>query len=510
MQRLFHMHFDYTPQLPRIARKAMETLLLHSPLELEERNNVLLAISELTANLVRHSTQKPEKIHLDCSWCEKEFDLKLRDDGSTIDQQPEPSDLEELLNEEIESSGYGLAMLQHCFDLLNYRTIFSGLNQWHLQLKLSQKTDQKSILLVDDDNIQLQMLQLYLEPHHCAAFNSPLEAIEWLKNNQPDLIISDICMPEMDGLSFRKRVSELPHLHLTPFIFLTGDDNTTLAEHISEKDIDDFVLKPISKERIKQISDRVLKRSQALVQRTHALIDHELKHYLRKEISNSPDSKYQLSSLSFSAHLGGGDYWLVENTPDSLQIILADVMGHDIEACFMAGRQQGFFQALKEQSALSAADKISPQLGSGYLNQFSKWLDHYQPELLTTLQLLIADQDTLYFYNAGSPPPWLITSQGQIASLPQTGSLPGLLGDCEFLPFPLELQPGERLLLFSDGLIEAGHTDESQWHRTQQLIQLFSHHGEMSLEKLTQQLAKLIEQGPIEDDISVILLEKKH
>ena len=78
MQRLFHMHFDYTPQLPRIARKAMETLLLHSPLELEERNNVLLAISELTANLVRHSTQKPEKIYLDCSWCEKEFDLHAR------------------------------------------------------------------------------------------------------------------------------------------------------------------------------------------------------------------------------------------------------------------------------------------------------------------------------------------------------------------------------------------------------------------------------------------------
>lgn len=508
MQRQFHMHFEYTPQLPRVARKAVETLLLHSPLELDERNKVLLAVSELTANLLRHSQQKPSKVHLDCSWREQLFELKLSDNGSAMALQSKSPDLEILLGEDVQSSGYGLAMLHHSFDMLNYHTLNNGLNQWQLQLKLNKKASCQHILLVDDDSIQLQMLQLYLEPHLCTAFHSPLEAIDWLKNNQPDLIISDICMPEMDGLSFRKRVSELPHLHLTPFIFLTGDDNTVLAEHISEKDIDDFVLKPISKERIRQISDRVLKRSQALLQRTHALIDHELKHYLRKEISNSPNSKYQLSSLSFSAHLGGGDYWLVENSPDALQIILADVMGHDIEACFMAGRQQGFFQALKEQSTLSDSGKALPQVGSDYLDQFSKWLDHYQPELLTTLQLLIADQDRLYFYNAGSPPPWLITAQGQVASLPQTGSLPGLLGDGEFQPFTLELKPGERLIMFSDGLIEAGHTDESQRHRTQQLIQLFSHHGEMSLQELTQQLAKLIKPGPIEDDISVILLEK--
>lgn len=531
MQRHYHLHFDYSPQLPRVARKALETLLLHSPLELEERNRVLLAISELTANLIRHSPQKPGKVQIVCNWCDRCFELKLVDDGSAMEEDAIPAELEDLLELDIQSSGYGLAMLQHSFDKISYQTLNTGLNQWQLQLERHRGLSEKHILLVDDDGIQLQMLQLYLEPHQCTAFHSPLEAIDWLKHNQPDLIISDIRMPEMDGLSFRQRVAELPHLHLTPFIFLTGDDDDTLADHSAKKDIDDFVLKPISKERIKQISDRVLNRSQALLKRTHALIDHELKHHLRKEITNSPDSLYQIASLSFSAHLGGGDYWLVDNNDQNLQIILADVMGHDIEACFMAGRQQGFFQALKDEAEsinLNQVTKLdsnnelypsdaqppsiglSPDIGSRYLSKFSHWLDHYQPELLTTLQMLIADQNTLYFYNAGSPPPWLLTQEGNIASLPQTGTLPGLFGDCDFPPFQLELQAGERLLLFSDGLIEAGHTDQAQWHRTQQLQELFNNHQLLTLDELSQQLRQLIEQDPIEDDISVILLEKKH
>ncbi len=529
MERLFHLHFDYSPQLPRKARHAIKTLLLHSPLSLPEKNKVLLAISELTANLLRHSEQKPNQINLECSWCHQYFNLKLRDNGSALPDKEPILDLEQILENDPQTSGYGLAMLQSEFDYINYSRLPSGLNQWFLQLILEPQILQKNILLVDDDPIQLQMLQLYLEPHNITAYSSPLAAIDWLKKNQPDLIISDIRMPELDGLRFRQRVSDLPHLQLTPFIFLTGDDDESLAHNVTNNDIDDFILKPINREQIKRISDRVLKRSTALMQRTHSLIDRELKHHLRKQVSNNPNDLYQICTLSYSAHLGGGDYWLIDSDEQQLQIILADVMGHDIEACFMAGRQQGFFHALTHQNKYPSpyqshiTDRDSPinkptpvaskeLMGKQLLARFSHWLDLNQPELLTTLQLLLSDksegQDQLLFYNAGSPPPWLLTAEGTIASLPQTGSLPGLSSHTEFSPFKFQLQAGERLILFSDGLIEISNDYAVQSQQIKRLLGLLMDNAQQPLQVLADLLALEIEKQEINDDISVILLEK--
>lgn len=523
MQRLYTLEFAYSDQMARIARAALDRVLLRSPLGESDSNKIQLALSEIATNLIRHSSVKPSKLQLECLWDDQLYQLRIKDDGSAIPSSAMTPDLEAILAGDVQTGGYGLAMLFDQFKQIEYTTSQAGINQWQLGIPLSQAKKRQHILLVDDDAIQLQMLEIYLEAHQVTAFSSAAEALKWLQSNQPDLIISDICMPELDGLQFRNRIHQMHHLNLTPFIFLTGDNDEQLAQKLVQEGIDDYLLKPITKEHLNRIAERVLLRHKDLTRRTYALVDQELKHHLRKPLNDLKNTHYQVRSIAHSAHLGGGDYWLTRNTDNQLDILLGDVMGHDLQACFMAGRQQGFFQAITEQTITKQAitgQPITSQVdtestqpaqqvtGAEYLQRFSNWLDQYQPELLTTVSLLMAQPEQVAFYNAGSPPALWLTDEGSVASLPNTGALPGLGCSSDFAPTELSLKSGERLILFSDGLIEISADYQQQQQRINQVIGLLSEHKRYSLSELTEQLQQLIDQNPISDDISVIIVEK--
>lgn len=504
MQPHYLIELPFSSHLARHSRNAFDKLLLRSPLEQNDRNRMQLALSEITTNLIRHSKVKPLNVQLECFWDDSIFELRIRDDGSPIPEAMLETDLESILQGDIQASGYGLAMLFNQFDHIAYSSE-PGVHQWTLSIPVAPKvkSQRSHILLLDDDIVQLEMLKIYLESHQVTAFSSALEAIRWLEDHQPDLIISDICMPEINGLEFRNRIHQLSHLSLTPFIFLTGDDDQQLAQKLVSEGIDDYLLKPITKEHLNRIVKRVLRRHGDLVSRTYAVVDHELKHYLRAPLNGKSNDHYAISSIAFSAKLGGGDYWLAHLDHQDLELILGDVMGHDLQACFMAGRQQGFFQALMastgDKARLSSAE---------YLQCFSRWLDQYHPDLLTTVSFLKADKHKVALYSAGSPPALWLTAEGCVASVLCSGTLPGLGCSADFTPATLSLAPGERLLLYTDGLIEVSSDYAEQQERITRLIALLSQHRRYSLSELTAELHRLIREKPVADDLSVIMVEK--
>lgn len=103
----------------------------------------------------------------------------------------------------------------------------------------------KQILLVDDDKRLLRYLQFGLasglgEDCSVTAFTSPLSAVEHAKNHKPDLVISDINMPKMNGIQLFKYIHQL---YAEAQFILMADDETTQLEQ-EEHLISDIMVKP--------------------------------------------------------------------------------------------------------------------------------------------------------------------------------------------------------------------------------------------------------------------------
>ena len=80
-----------------------------------------------------------------------------------------------------------------------------------------------TVLIVDDEQVNLDVLSKTLAPHFKTeiALDGPT-AIEMVKANQPDLILLDIMMPEMDGHEVCTTLQKAPQTHEIPIIFVTA------------------------------------------------------------------------------------------------------------------------------------------------------------------------------------------------------------------------------------------------------------------------------------------------
>jgi len=108
------------------------------------------------------------------------------------------------------------------------------------------------ILIVDDDVDILLNLHITLEfnDYEVISAKNGKEAIKILRelNHLPDLIISDILMPEMNGYELFKSVSENPIWNRIPFIFISGQDTPEDVRFGKMLGIDDYITKPFREE----------------------------------------------------------------------------------------------------------------------------------------------------------------------------------------------------------------------------------------------------------------------
>lgn len=101
------------------------------------------------------------------------------------------------------------------------------------------------ILIVDDEMINIMILEELSQGlgHTTIAYTHPLQAIDYLENNEPDIVLVDYMMPEMDGISFTKEAKKrYPDCIV---VMITAAGNTELKHLALEAGVTDFLLKPI-------------------------------------------------------------------------------------------------------------------------------------------------------------------------------------------------------------------------------------------------------------------------
>jgi DNA-binding NtrC family response regulator len=111
----------------------------------------------------------------------------------------------------------------------------------------NKQTDEKpTVVLVDDEEMVLTSLSSFLDletDYEVKTFTSAEEALEFVKDNAVDLVISDYLMPEMDGISFLAKVRDIkPEI---PRIILTGyADKENAIKAINEVGLYQYIEKP--------------------------------------------------------------------------------------------------------------------------------------------------------------------------------------------------------------------------------------------------------------------------
>lgn len=117
----------------------------------------------------------------------------------------------------------------------------------------------KHILILDDKESIAKVIALYLSSEfNFTYFDNPIKGIAWLQDgNIPDLIISDIKMPEMRGDEFLEYIKHNELFKTIPIVMLSSEDSSSERIRMLQEGADDYIVKPFNplelKIRIKKI-----------------------------------------------------------------------------------------------------------------------------------------------------------------------------------------------------------------------------------------------------------------
>lgn len=311
------------------------------------------------------------------------------------------------------------------------------------------KKQKQVIVLIDDDDIIRMVIKAYLEEEYIVEdFDGAQGALAFLRDTTPDLILSDINMPDMNGLELRDALNDFSHLEAIPFIFLTGSSDDDLRQKARALGIDDFVTKPVNKDDLFNAIRPTLRRRAQVENALGKMLDEKVTESLKPSLL--PHARgFDMVMESQEASAGGGDLVLHIPHKDFDFVIVADVMGHGVEAKFFAHAYAGYIYGLMR----SLADNISPE---GFLERLNKAIyddSLLEKSMLTVCVAQLFPDGRVVLAGAGHPSPLLITDDG-VYEMECDGMLLGALDNSTYETAHVDLSKGGRLLLFSDGLIE--------------------------------------------------------
>lgn len=106
-----------------------------------------------------------------------------------------------------------------------------------------------SVLVVDDMQAELQMLSAYLQQGGYSVMTAinGQQALDKIETQKPDIVITDLVMPEMNGLEFCRKLKKNPETAEIPVIACTTKDRSMDVKWAKKQGVDGYVVKPCTK-----------------------------------------------------------------------------------------------------------------------------------------------------------------------------------------------------------------------------------------------------------------------
>lgn len=375
------------------------------------------------------------------------------------------------------------------------------------------------VLVADDDGATRTLVSRFLQKagFQVIAAADGADVLRLLAEVTPTLLLLDCEMPGKGGFELCAELRGEPRFEETPIVFLTG---LTAANHVARGFAvggNEYITKPVSRRvLLARIENQLeLARNRRLLQRQAALfasVNQEQTQSLLEVRSGqqqmlTPASampRLKLAVEYHPAHIAGGDFYeLLHQRDETYLLLVADVSGHDLSVPYTTG-------ALKALTGVCFLEDRPLAAGAAALNGgLSRFLHN---DLYVTSVMVLFDRATgvCEVLSAGHPPVVVQRAGGACELIELRGDVLGMFDEPRFEARRIALAPGDRIFLYSDGLLAPGANESNplglgsglEWLQAR-----LAQYGHASIEEAAAQLMAELERthgGVPEDDVVLI------
>jgi serine phosphatase RsbU (regulator of sigma subunit) len=374
------------------------------------------------------------------------------------------------------------------------------------------------ILVVDDEIANLQKLQrTFVDRYPVLAAGSGKEALELIRTHEGiAVIIADQRMPDMTGMDlFRQTLQILPDAIR---IILTGyTDVEVLMEAINSCKVFRYIVKPWDPPDLLMTVERGIESyrlamenaqfRKELIRRERLQQELEIAREIQRYILPPccPDLPgYEIAVEYHPAREVGGDLYDFDwNRETGLQIVIGDVSGKSIPAALYGAVFSGQLRTLFTQS-LAPGEMLNRANASLFA--------HYQVSNHIAVASVRIDlrRGAGAVANGGMPFPYLLHG-GKVSRLEASGVPLGLLEEATYDEVLLRMEPGDLLVLASDGVTDACDPGDRMYDETR-FVACIERHASDDAAQVTKSLYQAIREfthdADVRDDITILALKR--
>lgn len=364
-----------------------------------------------------------------------------------------------------------------------------------------------SILVVEDEHTLRRLLEYRLgKLYNVRTAANGEEALVRIKEEVPDLIVSDIMMPRMDGFALQEALQDELDTRIIPFIFLTAKADEQSRLKGLRTGVDDYITKPFDIEQLLTRIARLLERTRLFQTQLDAKIGQDFSQKLMPKTMPEVDG-YRIHFHNSPLEHGGGDLFdWIEAKPGVFFFTIGDVMGKGVRAKFYAFSFLAYVRSLLH-GLLS--ESVSPAELMHRINELLM-RDDVLVDTFASLLILRWEPAThsITYVNAGHCRPALVHARGaQLVA--HSDMILGLDARTDFIDTTLTLEPDMALMAYTDGLMEQQMPDGKMLGESGILeVAHQAHHQNDPIDALLTHTLALSQSTEFEDDILIFWLER--
>lgn len=395
-------------------------------------------------------------------------------------------------------------------------------------------------LVVDDSASQRMTLRLLLRKWNFEVIEADngAKALEICRDTRLDFVIADWMMDGLSGPELCAAIRTLEQEHYVYCILLTSKTDKNEVALGLDAGADDFLSKPMDMAELKarmRAGERILTMQEDMADKNRRMseafdrlndlyqrIDHDLKAAARLQKTLIPERQTRCGPVNIGVayqpadHVGGDLVGFFEAAVNRIIVYAIDVSGHGVSSALMTARLSNLFsdKHLDENVGIKRLPSgeycpRDPAAIAADLNmrlQDETDTDQYFTMLYADINL---DSGEVLFCQAGHPSPAIVRRSGKVEFIGEGGLPIGLVPDITYDTERLHLEPGDRLLMYSDGITECENPAGDMLDDVGLAKVLSSHRlkGEHSvLNAIMREIREFSGSDKFEDDVSALLL----